>query len=431
MIPISAGGGHEGGTVLMMTGTAVPGTRSGEPEQDDAYSGGPSFDQIFLKNVPTLKQPGLGYVNAICDSRVDYLETSTQCLSYGYNTQSVASVQTGAGTGTEHVPLLPTLRPLDLYTALFSGFMPGGGTGANNAALKKALQERKSVLDFSLRELAQLRTLAPSSEYDKIDIHTQSIQQINNQIVQQINGASMGNTVCTPATMPPNTVGGADDRKSHNNYGNPTATVADDMVHAQVGALHMGILKAAFACDIVRVATFQWSPGTNHVAFQGQFPGEASTIYQHHPLSHRIGTADTLVTGTGRKPEVGFLTNIQTWYNTRMAALFTDWKGTTDAYGGNLFDNTVIPYLTEVAATGHEHNNIPAMIFGGKALGFKGGQYVALGGNRPHNDLWLTIAQTFGLSVTAAPLSGELFAVNGAGKNWYTGPIAGLWAKPA
>src|SRR6185369_6749997 len=102
MIPISAGGGHEGGTVLMMTGTGVPGTRAGEPEQDDAYSGGPSFDQIFLKNVPALQRPGLGSVNAICDSRVDYLETSTQCLSYGYGTQAVASVQTGAGTGTEH-----------------------------------------------------------------------------------------------------------------------------------------------------------------------------------------------------------------------------------------------------------------------------------------------------------------------------------------
>jgi hypothetical protein len=219
-----------------------------------------------------------------------------------------------------------------------------------------------------------------------------------------------------------------DDRKSHNTYNNPTATVADDVVHGQVGALHMGILKAAFACDLVRVATFQWSPGTNHVAFQGQFPNEPSTIYQHHPLSHRIGTADTLVTGSTRKPEVQFLTNIQTWYNTKMAALFSDWKTTTDAYGGNLFDNTVIPFLTEVAATGHEHNNIPAMIFGGKALGFKGGQFMNLGGNRPHNDLWLTVAQAFGLSVTAAPLSGELFAQH---SNYFTGPIAGLWAKPA
>jgi hypothetical protein len=199
----------------------------------------------------------------------------------------------------------------------------------------------------------------------------------------------------------------------------------------------MGVLKAAFVCDIIRVATFQWSPGTNHVAFKGQYPGEAATIYQHHPLSHRIGSADTYVTGTGRRAEVGFLTNVQTWYNTQMATILAGWKTTTDAMGGNLLDNTVIPFVTEVAATGHEHTNMPAMLFGGKALGFQHGQYIgpatppgaasSTALNRPLNDLWLTLAQAFGLSTGAAPLNAEALVRNTAG---WTGPIPGLWTAP-
>ncbi len=440
-LPLNGGGGHEGGTVVMMTGIGAPGTRAGETEGDDAFAGGPSMEQIFLKNVTALQQKGNaaanGFENAICDSRVDFAEISTQCLSYGYSTTSVTPV---SGTiRVQNSPQLPTLRPLDLYTNLFGSFMPPT-TGGPTPAVLKALHERKSVLDFALREIAQLETLAPASERPKLEIHAQAIRDIETQISNQLNGTGGGPAMgCMPPTQPPPVSGGAADKANHNDYGNPKTTVADDTLHAQIGGLHMGILKAAFVCDIIRVATFQWSPGTNHVAFQNQFPGETNTIYMHHPESHKIGSSDTLVTGTGRNPIVGFLTNVQTWYNQQMAAILSGWKTTTDAMGGNLFDNTIIPFVTEVAATGHEHVNMPAILFGGKALGFKQGQYLGgqtipnnvgtgIGLNRPLNDLWLTVAQAFGLSTSAAPLNAEQFVKN---TNGWTGPIAGLWAPPA
>jgi len=438
-LPLNGGGGHEGGTVVMMTGIGAPGTRAGETEGDDAFAGGPSMDQIFLKNVTALQQKGNkaanGFENAICDSRVDFAEVSTQCLSYGYSTTSVTPV---SGTiRVQNSPQLPTLRPLDLYTNLFGSFMPPT-TGGLSAAMIKALKERKSVLDFSLREINQLETLAPASERSKLEIHAQAIRDIETQITNQLNGMGGPAMGCMPPMMPPAVTGGASDKANHNDYGNPKTTVADDTLHAQIGGLHMGIIKAAFVCDIIRVATFQWSPGTNHVAFQNQFPGETGTIYMHHPESHKIGSPDVLVTGTGRNPIVGFLSNVQTWYNQQMANILSGWKTTTDAMGGNLFDNTIIPFVTEVAYTGHEHINMPAMLFGGKALGFKQGQYLggqtvptnpgaAVGLNRPLNDLWLTIAQAFGLSTSAAPLNAEQFVKNTGG---WTGPIAGLWAAP-
>jgi hypothetical protein len=98
------GGGHEAGTPLTTTGANSPGTRQNGGEGDDGVAGGPSWDQILLNRVPELQQSGMRYINTICDARVDSLETSTQCLSYAYDTQSIPSVSPG-GNITENVHL--------------------------------------------------------------------------------------------------------------------------------------------------------------------------------------------------------------------------------------------------------------------------------------------------------------------------------------
>jgi len=155
------GGGHEAGTPQSTTGARTPGTRANGGETDDAVSGGPSWDQIFLKSVPALATPGIGYANAICDARVDSQETSTQCLSYDYRTQSTPAAQGGSGgTVVENAPLLPILSPLQLYNKLFMN-IAGGGSTADTARLLRA---RKSVLDSARGQLARLKTLAPASE---------------------------------------------------------------------------------------------------------------------------------------------------------------------------------------------------------------------------------------------------------------------------
>src|SRR5215831_6757557 len=376
----NGGGGHEAGTCKTMTGANCPGTRKNGGEGDDAAAGGPSWDQIFLKNVAALKTPGVGYANAICDARVDSLETSTQCLSYGYTTRSIASVNPPNGMITENIPLLPTLSPLNLFKQLFSGFMPGGG-GGSTADMAMLLKARKSVLDFSLSQLAAIKALAPASEAAKIDAHGDAIRKIETQLTTQINNGTMTPTTCTPPAMPDATLTGKTGSKF--DYMNvPTKTTIDDSPqHAQIGAAHMGIIRTAFQCDLIRVATFQWSPGTNHVSFKDLLPNQpAGSIFMHHPTSHVITNgADVMTTlpAAGMFQDVvNFLANVQIWYNTQTAALINTFKNTTDVLGGNLLANTIIPYVTEVAMTTHQQNPLPAMIFGGSALGMKGGQYL-------------------------------------------------------
>jgi hypothetical protein len=229
-------------------------------------------------------------------------------------------------------------------------------------------------------------------------------------------GGSGGN--CKKLLVPPANIKGTTDSNGGvgSTYGNP-ATGSDDAANLQaVGAAHFAVLKAAFICDVIRCGTFLWAPGTNHIGFKGIYPGQASTVYQHHPSSHKIGTPDTTAASTvsGLVPYAQLLFNVQLWLFSRQAENMKDWKNSYDGFGNSLLDYTVVPYVTEVQATGHERSSMPAMIIGGKSLGFGHNKYQT--GNYTVNQLWGTIGQAFGYTSTAAP---------------FAAPISGLWTKPA
>ena len=424
------GGGHESGTPMMTTGCRVPGTRANGGEGDDGVAGGPSFDQVFLKNVPDLQTPGPGYLNAICDARVDSLETSTQCLSYGYATRSIAAAN--GGNVTEATPLLPELSPLQLYLSLFSDFMPGGSTPDNQSELLRAVKMRKSVLDYALSELGTLKTLAPASETSKIESHAAAIRLVETQLQSQIDSGVVTMQGCMAPTKPDATMGSKGSKNDYTNDPNnpPMQKASDEALHEKVGNLHMDLIIAAFQCDLRRVATFQWSPGTNHVSFKGQYPGRPDAIYMHHPTSHLIQNSrlslGTSSPGGTNGDLLQFLGNIQTWYNTKHAALLSKLKMAKDSFGNSLLDHTVVPYVTEVAETSHVRQPLPAFIFGGKALGMVHGSYYDFEQNlRSHNDLWMTVAQAY---LGADPLS-KLSAEKFDKKN--VAPVAGTWKAPA
>jgi hypothetical protein len=422
------GGGHEAGTPLTTTGATCPGTRANGGEADDACAGGPSFDQIFLKNVPALQRPGAGYINVIGDARVDSLETSTQCLSYSH---TMRPVQTPSGTTVqEATPLLPELSPAVAFMKLFSGFVPGSvadaGTGVDPALLK-ALKQKKSVLDFAMRELTQMKTLAPHSESSKIEAHTEAIRKVEQQISGIIAGTGGTSVACTVPPAPDPSLKGKTGSK--NDFNSFETTTQDDILHEKVGKAHAAIIRAAFQCDIIRVATLQWSPGTNHVSFKGQDPQNPSGTYMHHPRSHRIGDSGV---ANGPPPPAGeqadvyeFLTNCHTWYNQKTADIITDFKNAKDSFGNSLLDYTIIPFVSEVAETAHSRSPKPALIFGGTKLGMQGGQFQNFSSVRPQTDLWLSIAQAyFATNTPLTNLSAETFVKTGVGV------LPGLWVKP-
>jgi hypothetical protein len=424
------GGGCESGTVMTMTGANCAGTRDNEGEDDDACAGGPSWDQILLKHVPALAKRsssggivGPGFANAICDSRVEAYETSTRCLSYGYETRLVNAARPMGGMLTEHVPNLPELSPSLLYARLFAGFMPGG----SQEATLRALRMRKSVLDSALRELERMNGLAPASERVKIDAHADAIRKLERDLQERIDGG--GGTACEVPPAPSATlIGKSGDRNSH--LSNPIAVEGDDATHEAVGRAHVGVIRAAFQCDLIRVATFQWAPGTGCVALTGINPEQPLVAYHYRGLSYRVGQpsfwSDVRPTTS---PSVDYayvwdsMKNVYLWYNRRVAELVATFKTATDVFGNSLLSRTIMPYVTEIANPANTRTPLPALIFGGSALGMQGGQFQSLS-SRIYNDYWLSIGQAYLGPAVLEALASEVFVKTNVA------PIPGLWVAP-
>ena len=130
-------------------------------------------------------------------------------------------------------------------------------------------------------------------------------------------------------------------------------TNPDNHPHWKLGMLQLDMIRTAFACDLVRVATFMWSAGTNWVVFPGTFNGQAimgsPQSSPHHPPSH-----------TTDMNTMAWLAQIDTWYATRTSEALQKFNTMLDVDGNSLLDNTVVAYVSEVGrAYDHDQRNVP------------------------------------------------------------------------
>jgi hypothetical protein len=383
IVATGVGGGHEQGTVVLVTGTRTktlyPGNGGDDPKAEAM-----SVDQRLLKESTLLQGTPIESLQVSCDDRVDVAEVSTRRLSYS----------------APAAPMEPYLVPRQTYTRVFGSLMPGM-TGSADALLQ-ARKLKRSVLDFGLRDLQKLRTLAPSAEWERLDAHADAIRALETELdatMEMPMDCGLGDE---PEEITPFTDSSAN-RIGNGSYSTTESRVRDDEIHAKIGKLHFAVIRAAFQCDLTRVVTFQWSPGTNHVSFQGQYPNQPSSIKMHHPLSH--DTQDPNV------PE--FLTNVDTWYSSRTAELLQSLLDTKEADGSSILDNTFVPYITEVARADHSWTDAPFLVFGGTGVGLVGNRKKKYSPRRPVNDLWLAAAKALG--ATNVTTLGD--------NDMYTGPL--------
>jgi len=430
------GGGqntHEGGMVAMMTGVPTLGVHG----QQDHCAGGASIDQLLLAQSATLGGTGaamdqrtpFGHLALAADIRSDRDEIAPRILSY-------KTPVTASDISLARQPIYPETQPLNTYARLF-----GKVTGMDSSAL---LAQKLSVLDFMRGDLARMNKLIPASEKDRLAAHTVAIQSLEASLRQSYGGASVSPQCSTPTTPPSyatvgetgnGKIGGISSASSnlsgvdyYPELANCTPSAASSCyAHQDVAMNQLRMIKAAFACDYVRVATFMYSAGTNWVVFPSTFGG--STISQaalgndgkstpHHPPSH-IDDA----------PTHGWLNQINKFYSQMTADALKEFATTPDVDGNMLLDNTIVVYLTEVArAWDHNQQNMPLILFGGKNTGLKGGTFLKVTGgslarqtggtgNRPFNDMWLALAPKFGVTLPSL----------GASTQW-TGPLSGIFA---
>jgi hypothetical protein len=428
---------HEGGMAVMMTGVPVLG-RIGT--QDHA-AGGASIDQILLDNSPVLGGPKqttktpFGSLQLAADVRSDRDEVAPRVLSY----RPTLSGQSDISKARQ--PMYPETQPLNIYKMVFGGSVM---TGIDPA---QVLAQKLSMVDYMRGDLARMQSLVPANEKVRIAAHADAIMQLEASI-RQTYGMMTNTSVCTKPAMPPDfsaTQTGKQDASAEgqgpNVYTNLSGVdyyvpgMPSSHPHLDLGLTQLRMIKTAFACDYVRVASFMWSAGTNWVVFPGAFQG--ATIggnYQstpHHPPSH-----------SGDAATNNWLNQVNAFYSSATAMALQEFVNQPDMDGGKLIDNTIIVYVTEVArAYDHNQQNMPVIVFGGKNTGLKGGTFLKVtggplppqtgsgSGNRPFNDLWLALLPKFGVdgSVLTNAINSGTYASGISGAPMYTGPLAGLF----
>ena len=408
----------EGGMVALMTGVPTLG-RIG---QQDHCAGGPSIDQLLLQRSPLLggeaapsrDRTRFGSLQLAADIRAERDEVAPRVMSYLKPTASV-------DPSMARTPLFPETQPLNAFTRLFGGGLPSSSDAAT------MLARDLSVLDFARSDLKRLRGLVPSNERARLDSHADAIQQVEATVRQNLSAIS---PVCTLPAQPPMFPEAASQvghgpavsvgRLAGVDYYDPADP--NNHPHQVLGQTHLALIKAAFLCDLTRVATFSWSSATSQVLFPASMGGAtlqsvASPVPHYEPLSSN--TPDALA----------WWAAIDLFYAQQSSMAIQSLAAAADIDGNSLLDNTVVVYVTaESRRWDHMQKNVPLAVFGGRNTGLRGGTFLEITGgplpslnssaasNRPFNDFWLALASAFGvdLGTLGAPTQ-------------YTGPLAGVF----
>jgi hypothetical protein len=256
------------------------------------------------------------------------------------------------------VQVLPEPNPLAAFESLF-------GTSAQSNFIA---QRRISVLDQSLAELNALRTKLGTVEKAKLDMHVESVREIEKKLTANVGACAAWNFNPTGFKVDPN-----------KGYWQG-AEYRDPYKMGVISDLQRDIAVHALACDLTRVVTLKWSQGVNE-----NLVPESGSSMTCHGASHSGGEE---------------FIKIKAWYTEHLARLIEQLASVPEG-SGTLLDNTVIFVGSDLSNGGwHNHTDMPFILAGGKAAGITGGRSLTFTGT-PHNKILVSIAQFMGLNINS------------------------------
>jgi hypothetical protein len=258
-------------------------------------------------------------------------------------------------------------------------------TGSTDAALEALKAQRRSVLDFVLDDFNRLQMKVGSADREKLERHATTVRAVEEALDKL--GGTLDCDVPAAPTVNRDPVDCLQDGRAAKCYGDYTA----------LGKAQMDLLVLAFACDLTRVVTLQWSTAESTVAFKW-----LTVNGEHHNLSHDV---------TNKRQD---LIKINTWYSERFNELLTALKTETDA-DGPVLDSSVVLWANELSE-GQSHNTRDlGWIIAGKGNGaIRPARSVRYGTSTTTNQLFASLMTMFGSPT-------EQF-----GATQFTGTLSGL-----
>jgi hypothetical protein len=244
--------------------------------------------------------------------------------------------------------------PVQVFNRLFTD-LPASTPGASPTAADVAREQRRSILDFVSEDYRKLSARLGARDKEVVDTHLAAIRDIEQRLAKPL---AAGCRRPEPALF--------------------MATRAGDPKQFPfLGKLQMDLMALAFACDLTRVGSLQWSWARSTVAHTWANSGAS-----HHQLSHG-----------GKSPQ---LSAVNRWYAQQVAAFVGALKAQPEG-GGSVFDGTVVYWCSDVAlGPSHGFANVRAFLLGTCGGHFKTGQHVSFMGES-HTRLMVSLMQAMGL----------------------------------
>ena len=252
-------------------------------------------------------------------------------------------------------PVPPDNDPLRVYKRLF------GPTQLGAASLEQLRNQRLSVLDAVKADFDELVPKLDAEARAKVEAHADLVRDIEKRLDQGF-GAFEGCDAPKPPTL--------------------TDPLNPDL-YAAVGGIQTDLIVSAFACDLVRVATLQWSYGGSNQPFE-----QLGVVGEHHVLTHAEQTESV----------VGDLVQIEAFYAARFADLISKLKSVPEG-DGTLLDNTLVLWVNEMSEPeSHTFLDMPTILAGG-SWAFPNGRQVDAS-MREQNDLHISVLHAMGIPAT-------------------------------
>lgn len=306
---------------------------------------GVSADQVVAQHYAETTR--LKSLELSCDG----VRKSGQCDS-GY----ACAYQFNIAWADERTPVAPESNPRLVFERLFGNGTHGQRT--ENYQLRQANQ--RSMLDFLKDETKLVHRSLGREDQAKLDEYLSGVRDIESRIEKAERfGFPQDPNHPTPSGIP-------------DSYREHIRLISD-------------VLALAFETDSTRVATFMFAHDGSNRSFRDIELGDG-----HHDLSHHQRDPDRLEK----------IARIDTFYCEQLAYFLQTLKDRKDASGQSLLDSTMVVYGSGISdGDRHNHDDLPVIVAGGKAVGLRGGVHQKLPDATPMANLHLELIRRMGVSI--------------------------------
>ena len=286
-------------------------------------------------------------------------------------TAPTAEVRTRISYTGPAQPVPPQNEPLTVFRDLFSDF------STEPTQLASVRAQRKSILDTVGGQLKQIQGRVGYDDKLRLESHLAMVRDLEVRLENE----RVTGDACYAPTEP--------------------ASLEPDSEDAMplISRLHIDMMVMAFACDITRVASLQYSNAKNHIRFPW-----LESLGDGHQLSH-AGPTNTAAHEEWVARD--------TWFAGEFAYLLTKLDSIQEG-SGTMLDNTVVIWINELSQ-GNTHSvlNMPFVMAGRGGGYFDTGRYLKYE-SAAHSDLLVSIQNSFGIEdatfgdpqFVSGPLSG-------------------------